>query len=33
MGKKIKGLEPAFWIFLIIVAIITVMAVKMTYGF
>lgn len=33
MGKKTKDLEPAFWVFLIIVAIITVIAVKMTYGF
>lgn len=33
MGKKIKGLEPAFWIFLIIVAIMTIIAVKVSYGF
>jgi len=30
--KKLKKIEPFFWIFLITVAIITVIAVKMTYG-
>jgi hypothetical protein len=30
---KLKKIEPAFWVFLIVVAIITVIAVKMTYGF
>ena len=33
MGKKMKDLEPAFWAFLIIVAIMTIIAVKVTYGF
>ena len=33
MGKKIKKLEPAFWVLLIIVAIMTIIAVKITYGF
>ena len=26
-------IEPAFWVFLIIVAIMTIIAVKVTYGF
>ena len=30
---KIKKVEPLFWIFLIAVAIITVIAVKLAYGF
>ena len=33
MDKKIKGLEPAFWVLLIVVPIMTVIAVEMTYGF
>lgn len=28
-----KKIEPAFWVFLIIVAIMTAIAVKMAYGF
>ena len=30
--NKMKKIEPLFWIFLIAVAITTVIAVKMTYG-
>lgn len=30
--KKIKKLEPAFWAFLIIVALTVVIAVKVAYG-
>ena len=30
--KHLKKIEPLFWIFLIVVAIATVIAVKMTYG-
>lgn len=30
--KKLKKIEPLFWIFLITVAIATVIAVKITYG-
>lgn len=33
MDKKIKGLEPAFWVLLIVVALMTIIAVKVTYGF
>ena len=31
--KHLKSIEPLFWIFLIAVAIITVIAVKIAYGF
>lgn len=30
--KHLKKIEPLFWIFLIVVAVITVIAVKMAYG-
>lgn len=30
--KNLKKIEPLFWIFLITVATITVIAVKITYG-
>ena len=30
--KNLKKIEPLFWIFLIAVAIATVIAVKITYG-
>lgn len=31
--KKIKQIEPLFWVFLIVAAIMTIIAVKITYGF
>lgn len=33
MGKKIKDLEPVFWMFLITVAVMIIIAVKVSYGF
>lgn len=33
MKSPWKVIEPAFWVLLIAVAIMTVIAVKMTYGF
>ena len=30
--KNLKRIEPLFWIFLIVVAIMTIIAVKTTYG-
>ena len=30
---KLKKIEPFFWVFLIVVAIMVIVAVKMAYGF
>lgn len=30
--KNLKRIEPLFWIFLIVVALMTIIAVKTTYG-
>ena len=30
--KHLKKIEPVFWIFLILVALMTIIAVKTTYG-
>ena len=33
MKSQWKVIEPAFWVMLIVVAIMTIIAVKITYGF
>lgn len=33
MKSPWKVIEPAFWVMLIVVAIMTIIAVKITYGF
>lgn len=33
MKNKLKKIEPAFWVLLIVAAIMVIVAIKTTYGF